>query len=52
VVLSLALDGPNGLWVGTDAGLCRMQDGKLRAYAEKDGVPRNSVRAVYEEQLG
>jgi ligand-binding sensor domain-containing protein len=41
-----------GVWVGCYGGLMRWRDGKITAWTEQDGLPGNTVRALYEDQDG
>jgi signal transduction histidine kinase/ligand-binding sensor domain-containing protein len=45
-------DRAGALWVGTDAGLVRYQDGVVRTFTTKDGLPSNDVKTIIEEPGG
>src|SRR5207244_5196666 len=46
-------DTAGNLWVGTmTAGLRRFRDGKLTAYAKKDGLAHDQINAIYEDRKG
>jgi ligand-binding sensor domain-containing protein/signal transduction histidine kinase len=41
------LEGPDGaLWIGTSEGLARWQQGRLRAFTQREGLPGNGIRAL------
>ena len=40
------------LWVGGYGGLTRLHDGAVSHWTERDGLPSNSVRSVYEDAQG
>jgi signal transduction histidine kinase/ligand-binding sensor domain-containing protein len=45
--------GNNGdLWLGGYSGLTRIQNGELTQWTEQNGLPSNSVRAIYEDPQG
>ncbi len=41
-----------GLWIGTLAGLSRLHDGAVTNYTRRDGLPNESVFALYEDLEG
>ncbi|MCU0238417.1 MAG: hypothetical protein MUC29_03170, partial [Pyrinomonadaceae bacterium] len=44
------LDG--AIWIGTTAGLSRLQDGKFTNWTTENGLSNDYVRAIYEDQDG
>ena len=45
--------GPAGeLWIGSNGGLSRWTNGRFTAWTERDGLPSNHVRALYEDGDG
>ena len=45
--------GKNGdLWLGGYSGLTRVQNANLTQWTEQNGLPSNSVRAIYEDPQG
>jgi signal transduction histidine kinase/ligand-binding sensor domain-containing protein len=51
-VYSANEDRAGVLWIGTTAGLIRMQGGSPRLYTEKDGLPKSPVKLVKEDRAG
>lgn len=52
-ILSLAEGTDRDLWIGTDAGLCRMRDRRvLETFTTDQGLPSNVVRAVCRDRSG
>ena len=51
-VLSIAQDRTGAIWVGTGAGLNRLEGGKLTAYGPADGLARGSIWAIQEDREG
>jgi hypothetical protein len=52
-VAQIVEDRSGGLWVGTSAGLFRVQDGTvLKSYTTADGLPNNRVFAIMEARDG
>lgn len=51
-VFSMREDRAGALWIGTESGLIRMQNGSPRLYTEKDGLPKNVVTVVKEDREG
>jgi ligand-binding sensor domain-containing protein/signal transduction histidine kinase len=49
-VRSILLDSQNRLWVGTDDGLFRMEQGHLRRLDRKDGIAPIAVHALAEDR--
>ena len=45
-------DGQGNLWVGTQNGLCRLQDGKFICYNTGEGLSHNFVQALYQDRHG
>lgn len=45
-------DRAGALWVGTDIGLVRYQDGVMKMFTTKDGLPSNDVKSIIEEPGG
>jgi ligand-binding sensor domain-containing protein/signal transduction histidine kinase len=45
-------DRAGALWIGSGAGLIRLQNGSPRLYAEKDGLPNSVVKIVKEGRAG
>ncbi len=53
IVSTLTEDRQGNLWVAGNFGLwMRSQDGKLRLFQTKDGLPDNFVRSVWEDRDG
>lgn len=48
-VFSVLEDSRGAVWAGTEAGLVRYDDGRLRHYTTADGLPDDRVRIVYED---
>jgi signal transduction histidine kinase/ligand-binding sensor domain-containing protein len=46
VILSLAPDGRNGLWVGTPDGLNHLQGGSVHVLTSVDGLPDDFIRSL------
>jgi signal transduction histidine kinase len=47
------IEGKNGdIWFGGYGGLSRLQNGTLTHWTRKEGLPSNTVRAVYEDAQG
>lgn len=47
------VEGKNGdIWFGGYGGLSRLHNGDLAHWTKKDGLPSNTVRAVYEDPQG
>ncbi|HEX9002975.1 MAG TPA: two-component regulator propeller domain-containing protein [Blastocatellia bacterium] len=40
------------LWIGTEAGLIRLQNGSPRLYTEKDGLPKAVVKVFKQDRAG
>ena len=51
-VSALATTRDGSVWVGTNAGLIRLIDGRPRRYTEDDGLPSASIRALHAERDG
>jgi diguanylate cyclase (GGDEF)-like protein len=49
---SLHEDRDGRLWVGTDLGLARIDQGRVRTFAERDGLRPKLVRAIGEDAEG
>src|SRR5581483_11500057 len=45
-------DPQNNIWVGTDAGLNLIKDGKVQVFTTKDGLPENYVRTIVVDRSG
>jgi signal transduction histidine kinase/ligand-binding sensor domain-containing protein len=45
-------DRRGALWVGSDAGLVRYQDGVARMFTTKDGLPSDDVKTIIEDPSG
>ena len=45
-------DGEGILWLGTDRGACRSDDGKLSCLGERDGLPGERVLALNQDDRG
>src|SRR4029077_11148971 len=47
------MEGRDGaLWIGTLAGLCRMQGGNITTYNTRDGLPAGVVLDLHEDADG
>ncbi len=51
-VLSVLRDADGTLWIGTEAGLNRVKDGRVRVYREQNGLVDDSVRTILDDQMG
>lgn len=51
-IFSMREDRAGNLWIGTEAGLIRLQNGSPRLYTEKDGLPKKVVTVVEEDRAG
>ena len=51
-VTSLCADVDGAVWIGTDAGISRFEDGRFRSYTTADGLLRNEVHALYRDPQG
>ena len=52
-IRALAEDTTGGLWIGTDAGLNRLRDGRVeRTYTTEDGLPANTIRCLFRDSHG
>ncbi len=51
-VFSMSEDRAGAIWIGTEAGLIRLQNGSPRLYTEKDGLPEKVVTVVKEDREG
>src|SRR5205085_7071479 len=40
------------MWVGTNSGVAQMENGRFRAFTEKDGLAGNYTRSFYEDAEG
>ncbi len=52
IVYSAHEDRSGVLWIGTEAGLIRLQNGSPRLFTEKDGLPKAAVKIVKEDRAG
>jgi len=54
VVLSIFQDSAGLIWIGTSAGLNRLDPatGKIRWFNEKDGLPNNTIYRIQEDDSG
>ncbi len=43
---AVVADGPDAVWVGTEAGLVRREAGRTRLLTTADGLPHNAVQAL------
>lgn len=52
-ILALADGKSDGLWIGTDAGLCRWQEGQIAArYSVAEGLPSQVIQALTIDRRG
>lgn len=52
-VYALSEDRDGSLWVGTDAGLNRLREGRVdRTYTTAQGLPENRIRFLYQDHAG
>jgi signal transduction histidine kinase/ligand-binding sensor domain-containing protein/DNA-binding response OmpR family regulator len=51
-VTSMLRDRSGNLWIGTDAGLCRFRDGRLKVFTTADGLTSDLVGPLYEDASG
>jgi ligand-binding sensor domain-containing protein/signal transduction histidine kinase len=49
-IRSLLADRQGALWIGTAQGLVRMQNGKFTLFTRDDGLPGETIQAVYEDR--
>jgi ligand-binding sensor domain-containing protein len=45
-VTYLVSGGENRLWVGTERGLARVEDGRVKVFTTRDGLPSDNVRRL------
>jgi diguanylate cyclase (GGDEF)-like protein len=50
VIRCLAVGRDGSLWVGSNTGLTRWQEGKATHFSEKDGLPREPLYAIFEDE--
>jgi len=48
----LLADDDGALWIGTDVGLKKYQDGNFTTYTAEDGLAGNDVKALHKDRLG
>lgn len=48
----LCMGADGSLWIGTDRGLIRYQDGSARLYTHREGLPEDFVRSLAEDRDG
>ncbi len=51
-ILSLQAVGPDDIWVGTGAGLNRMQNGEVRTYRGREDYADGPVNTLYSDSIG
>jgi diguanylate cyclase (GGDEF)-like protein len=51
-IRGLVEDRPGRLWVGTNAGLFRLEGGQVTAYTRADGLPSEHVRRLFVDARG
>jgi signal transduction histidine kinase/ligand-binding sensor domain-containing protein len=52
IIPDVSEEGLGGVWLGSYGGLTHYTNGKFTAWTEKDGLPGNTVRALYQDQDG
>src|SRR5436190_22201143 len=51
-IRTLFADRLGALWIGTAEGLVRMLDGKFTVFTTNEGLPSDTIQAVYEDREG
>ncbi len=51
-VTSMLRDRSGNLWIGTDAGLCRLREGRLKVFTTADGLTSDLIGPLYEDAAG
>lgn len=49
-IISFCESKTNGVWVGTNEGLCRINGRKTTFYEIKDGLPNPKIKCLYEDR--
>jgi ligand-binding sensor domain-containing protein len=52
IVLDIAVDRDDSLWIATPDGVSHMQDGNVRNYTTKDGLSSARVLAIHQDRAG
>lgn len=47
-LFAVYVDSNNAVWVGTASGLARVQNGRLQAFTESNGLPNGAIYAILE----
>jgi ligand-binding sensor domain-containing protein len=47
-----ACDAGNGVWIGSDGGASQLKDGRFIHWTEGEGLSRNSMRSIVEDEHG
>lgn len=51
-IQALYADRSGRLWIGTADGLSVYENGRIRTYRKKDGLPGNRIAAIYQDREG
>ena len=51
-IRSLAVDSNDQLWIGTSAGLARLNKGELTVFTKEEGLPHNYIHAIQATKNG
>ncbi len=52
ITTCICVDRKSRIWIGTESGMARREDGKLQNYTMKNGLSNLSIRAIYEDKDG
>jgi len=50
VIRSLAVGRDGSLWIGSNTGLTRWQEGRATHFSDKDGLPKEPIYAILEDE--